>query len=656
MQKQQETQKEKTFFVKEQGYNHSANVNFTYGLLNKASGAWSNREINECSKITEVGKFLYEKYKFSQDEVDANFENSKGFNADIIEKAEEFVLILTGQLIISEKTGKLTDEIYQWIVRGANNHTHSLCSSILMLEGELRGFTVGERKDITVKTDLRPLTAIEQNRFKNYQLGLTQPVDENADQFLSYITPMILAIHGFKVHESFVNYMVEEIKARGIKVPKELEDLQKGIVTKFVDSEGKVQNYEAKRELINNFSYYGIEAYYNTFIAEKTSGALEELYDAVNDFNKNQVQDVTDLDFLQINDNLKQMMKLNYELNNGIIAQKDVEKIEKSFEKLKKEDKSTEKGAQLLALYATIFNYKRHNPIIEKEKKIKESKIKDVDPLVVGKTLYEAGKRTRVEPTAEVAFTAITEEKSLPVVEEKREIEQKNLENIVEEVQNEESVVIEVPVNEDAKTRRHRYVKNVEEKKDTSGLTIEKYAENLFLNSKEYDLQKIASLEISVTKKVFDEEVVTTERPFEKILKSRNFLTGQLKSMKETCRDIREAYYHMSEGMQKGFLKWLGFIDKAQQSANEMVENYATLDEKGKNILRRLAVCDADIRNDLIEKIDRLEDEQKQAKERKVRDAKIVNEIKERYNIQEIQESTEAEIEQSIAEFFSEEK
>ena len=209
------------FFAKEQGYK-SAVVPFAFGLFNKDKKTRTQKEEAEVNYYSDMAKILYDKYRYIQDEFDSSVAKN-GVNEEDLSKIVDYVAIICGLVKIDDKNPAFSNDIMEMIIKGANHYNHSICSNIIVLEGELRGYEVNEGNK-TEKTDLRFLTSEQQARFKNYKFGSNEIVDKNSDMFLSNLVPMLLAMHGFKVDEGFVKFLVKDLKSKGIEIPGDIKN------------------------------------------------------------------------------------------------------------------------------------------------------------------------------------------------------------------------------------------------------------------------------------------------------------------------------------------------------------------------------------------------------------------------------------------------
>jgi len=511
----------------------------------------------------------------------------------------------------------------QQITQAVNNYhkgcRNSPCSDIFMMIGQMNGYTIDKNNAKAYKnSEAKELVKEAQKRFKGYKFGSTQPVDENADMLVSYLTPMLLAMYGYKVDKSFVDYLVKEFTDKKQMVSQELLDLQKGknvidlVGDDYTTSKDHTrddvmaivsQAENAKSELQMLFEYGGVEAAYAEVVRNRTGYSLLEFNRVVKGFVPN-ITSPEQIATLTKDESLQEIIMWNYKFENGQLSEDELTEIKDKFLGMSAEDKMTFEGAKIVAIYSVLLS----------QDDLKANKVE--------KTVVE---------TANIDNTVI--DNSIRTV---------NVDDAV--VENESNVVEEQPI-----------LAQVEP--EVEGVDLIDYAENLFLTQDYYDLAELSQIKQVVSRRIMDVEATSEEDVFGNLLNSTiKFADGtaRLKNLSEIYADVRAIYQGLAKPLRNVLLERFGMLDMARTRAEIMINNYRILSAEDKSLLERLAVNDEKIRVELDTKIAGLDEETRIAEERMARDKEMAQQIMDKYNIVMPKELTQSEMNDAVSGFFAE--
>lgn len=634
--------KEKKYFKKEIGGSANAKKRFSYGVRGgRPSSDCSDRENRDYESIINETFSIYTIYKYAQDRFDkAIFDAEKAPEA--ISELVDVVTYLTG-LAKEEETQVLSpQDAVKFRTMGAKTYDESICSQMILLEEALTTLDKANEKDPEYKESFA-IVKEQQDRFLNYKENRGQPVDDNADMFVSYLIPMLLAYHGYKVDKSFAKILADELANKGISVKNEIKQIAKDanagkVLT--VESENKVEN-----PVLASYKEFGIETMFNKSLQSKDGKQIASLFAVAKAYVTQDFVDENAISKLKINSNIKQYLMITLKLANNEKDDKIIKDITQKFNGLTAEQKQTDEGAVVALLYSPIH----YLATLEEQKKAKESKKTKKQESVKQPKLKSNKTVTKIFQTVE--------NKENPIA------------NTVKDKPQETTEETKKP-----KKERKPRTKKAKDEAPILGHDFDdvmlNYAKHLFMTQKDYDLINLSKVKIENITLVCGEEVKTETYLFEDLLKSTKqvIIDGKeeriLKSLAETYIDLREEFNSLDKGVQIGLLKGLkydgkaSYVDAAKQQIKDMISNYDNLSDENKKIVKEIAKFDAGIAEDLkagLMEAKRLKSKrEKIAAKEKARDFKIMEEIMEKYNLTRPVKTSKEEADKSIETFFNE--
>ena len=533
-------------------------------------------------------------------------------------------------------------------MQAANNYDSrkaSPCADLLILNGHLNDYVINENDRHAIENIEKAMQKVkeQQEKFINYKFGSMEPVDEDSDLFASYVTPMLLAMYGYKVDKGFVDCLVKELTSAGEEIPQGLKNLRNGRDVKdltAVDADRKEREKKIKNLRVA-FDYLKIEEIFGQFIQMKNDKTLTRLYTAIQGFVPG-IYDRADIEELDTSDEVKELISLYYMAYNELINDEDKKYIEKTYNTLSIEEKQTPEGLLKIAEYVVV---KGIESFAGNKAKEEESKVEQVADENVAKVEF-------------VPVTQVEEENNQESIEEKTENEavaqiESNIETSRKDKEEDNNDVVSI-------VQTGEEDEQVEEVEPVviEGIELGQYAEMLFLTQKDYDLMSLSGIKVESVVTVCGKAIKKETSLFGDVLGSRVVEVkdgkegSRLKTLAETYDDIRSTYNNMDPAFKEVFLESMGYYELAKSNAMDMIENYARINDGQKILLDRLAVCDSQIRAQLENKKANFEKEQQEASIKKERDIKIAKDIMQKYNIQLPEELKDEEVEDAVASFF----
>ena len=541
---------------------------------------------------------------------------------------------------------------YGVIAQCANNYSRTLaspCADVLMLEAELLGYTVDEHGKQS-RADQLYLTQKEQERFAKYKFGTNAPVDKNADLFVSYLIPMVLAMNGYQVDKGFVDYMVSELNNKHMNIPSDLADLHSGanvkkakVTENNMSANTAVITLEQRfvlQMLQDNFAQAQINETFANFIKTKNVNHLVKLNNGLSDF-VDMLSNVTDgyddriMAEVIEDETLYTMAKLHYMFKTNELDEETLEEITQAFEELSEDEKKTDDGARTFALYS---------PIALKKMLDRKVKGKEIEENIQAEAVVDQIRdRHEQNKNVQVYSDEILDTSDAVVCNiQGDEVECSTTTNMPEGTKQvakadiEEVAKTEIAVSEESE--------EIAEQEEIHQVTVEPlsmagYAEMLFLEQKEYNLQKLSEVRFNTVIEIMGESVVKASYPFGGVIKSAELVVVdgkmqyRLKNLAATYDEVRDIYKNLEMPLQQGLLKHLGYVEMAKAQVDEMIDSYAVITDAEKELLNRLVVNDEVLKGKLDTRIQNLDKDRRDAMIKKEKELRTVNDILDRYNM-----------------------
>lgn len=534
---------------------------------------------------------IVDKYYYAQNDFDKFF-----FSQDETQKQQvtNKMIDFLQELVLQSETvsnSRLTPKDFrEYRFKCAENVNNSICCEMIMLENAL--FTLydetADEKDVNKAQEM---VDAWQERFMDYKYGSTEPVDENADLFLSYLAPMLLSYYGIETNKSFIDATYDLLKKNNYTIPQELEILKHGVDMENIINQSNIR--EEEKKLKDRFYEYGISnAYMGLFINKKPTEMtnnekneqgkkFNQFYTLVESFIIANEPALQDLQKLVDDETLTTYMQIVWEFKNGVADDENsiTSQVKKAYEE------QTEKSFETLLLYSPIL-------------------------LNSPEVLKELAKQNTQQPT--------TENKKQPKKQ---------------------------PTKKDAVKQK--------ELKISFDEAMLKLAKHLFTTASNYDFDSLKSFKIKRTMKSFDDVLTFDFYPFEETIKNLEnrhieSLNDNMAALVETYQNIQNVFKNLGPNIQKGFLQSYqkngqSYIDATQIEYQEMIQNYVTLSLENKNFLNELAKENKQVELDL-----------KQAKEQtSKRRNNRMDELMKKYNLNKPTLDEQDDMEQSVEAFFT---
>ena len=641
--------------------------------------------------VADEAKDVFLTYMNDQNNFNLSYDNSK--NKYVIENLSDVVEL------VSRVYNMNNADVHMQAANHYDNRKASPCADLFILNGHLNGYAINKKNGHS-EENIKKATEIvkeQQEKFKNYKFGSTKPVDEESDLFASYVTPMLLAMHGYKVDKGFVDCLVSELNKTGKKLPDGLKNLRNGTNVKDLTQVDASQ--KEREEKIKNlrvvFDYLKIEEIYDEFIEKKKNTTLLRLDTAIKGFVPG-IYDREDIEELDTSDDIKELISLYYMIYNDLMNEEDKEYIEKKFNVSTTEEKQTPEGLLLIAEYLAVKGIETFTSNKSSEEEV-EQKTNDKDVAHIEPTVQVDNEMVVEEIVKEEIVELETQKEEQPVVENKKEQEttqeeqgQVNKVEVVEQVQDAE--VSEVKEEKEVETDNNiaeQIVKEtkrrvgaekttneqdevsvepvVEEKKvevvktvlpkNLPGLEVVDYADMLFNDDRSYNLFELSQIPVETITRVCGKEIKKTEYPFASVMDKmvEEVVDGKtisrMMTLEEAYRQARYIFCDLDEGVRTGLLNHLGYVDKVNKQVDALINTYANIDDSQKVLLERLAINNEEIKAKLENKKANFDKEQQEASIRKERDLKIVKDIMNKYDIELPEQLSDEQVNESIADF-----